>query len=59
MYPDEFDLYRADSVGEALDLLEEHADVETELLAGGHSLLPTMKSGLACPAVGIARGEVG
>jgi carbon-monoxide dehydrogenase medium subunit len=58
MYPDEFDLYRADSVGEALDLLEEHADVETELLAGGHSLLPTMKSGLASPDVVIDIGEV-
>lgn len=51
MYPDEFDLVAADSVGEALDLLAEHGDAETELLAGGHSLLPTMKSGLASPDV--------
>lgn len=51
MYPDEFDLYEAESVEEAIDLVEEHADVDTELLAGGHSLLPTMKSGLASPDV--------
>jgi carbon-monoxide dehydrogenase medium subunit len=51
MYPDEFDLVEASSVGETLDLLDEHADVETELLAGGHSLLPTMKTGLASPDV--------
>jgi len=47
MYPDEFDYHRAESVEEALDLLEEYPD--TELLAGGHSLLPTMKSGLSDP----------
>jgi carbon-monoxide dehydrogenase medium subunit len=58
MYPDEFDLYEADSVGEALDLLDEHGDAETELLAGGHSLLPTMKSGLASPGVVIDIGQV-
>lgn len=51
MYPDEFDYYEAGSVGEALDLLEEHADREAELIAGGHSLLPTMKTGLASPDV--------
>jgi len=51
MYPDEFDYVRADSVEEAIDLLEEHSMQETELLAGGHSLLPTMKSGLASPDV--------
>jgi len=51
MYPDDFDLYRPTTVGEALDLLSEHDDAETEILAGGHSLLPTMKSGLASPDV--------
>lgn len=51
MYPDAFDYERADTVEEAIDLLEEHAMQETELLAGGHSLLPTMKSGLASPDV--------
>lgn len=51
MYPDEFDLYEATTVDEAIDLMEEHAGAETELLAGGHSLLPTMKTGLASPDV--------
>ncbi|MFB6170176.1 MAG: xanthine dehydrogenase family protein subunit M [Haloarculaceae archaeon] len=51
MYPNEFDYYEATSVEEALDLLEEHGDQNTELLAGGHSLIPTMKSGLADPDV--------
>jgi len=51
MYPDEFDYYGADSVGEALDLLDEYSGAETELLAGGHSLLPAMKTGLSSPDV--------
>ena len=51
MFPDEFDYYRAESVQEAIELLDEHSTEETELLAGGHSLLPTMKSGLSSPDV--------
>ncbi|MDS0297793.1 xanthine dehydrogenase family protein subunit M [Halogeometricum sp. S1BR25-6] len=51
MFPDEFDYYEAESVSEAVDLLEEHAMAETELLAGGHSLLPAMKTGLSSPDV--------
>lgn len=51
MYPDEFDYASADSVEEALDLLGEHEGAETEVLAGGHSLLPAMKLGLASPDV--------
>jgi carbon-monoxide dehydrogenase medium subunit len=47
MYPDEFDYHRAESVDHALELLSEHPGAE--ILAGGHSLLPTMKSGLASP----------
>jgi carbon-monoxide dehydrogenase medium subunit len=58
MYPDEFDYYRADSVAEAIDLLNEHVSAETELLSGGHSLLPTMKSGLASPDVVIDIGHI-
>lgn len=49
MFPAQFDYYKASSVSEALDLMEEHSDEDPELLAGGHSLLPTMKSGLASP----------
>ena len=58
MFPDQFDYYRAESVSEALDLLDEHSGAETELLAGGHSLLPAMKSGLSSPDVLIDIGSV-
>jgi carbon-monoxide dehydrogenase medium subunit len=58
MYPDEFDYYEAETVTEAIDLLEEHATAETELLAGGHSLLPAMKTGLSSPDVLIDIGDV-
>lgn len=58
MYPDEFEYYRAETVTEAINLLEEHAMVETELLAGGHSLLPAMKTGLSSPDVLIDIGQV-
>lgn len=47
MYPAQFDYIRAESVGQALDLLEEHDDAE--LLAGGQSLVPAMKTGPARP----------
>jgi carbon-monoxide dehydrogenase medium subunit len=56
MYPDEFDYHRAESVEHALDLLDEHPDAE--VLAGGHSLLPTMKSGLADPDVLVDIGHI-
>lgn len=58
MYPPAFEYVRADTVDEALALLAEHDDVETELLAGGHSLLPTVKSGLANPDVLIDIGRI-
>ncbi len=58
MYPDEFDYYEVGSVDEAIDLLQEHELAETELLAGGHSLLPAMKTGLSSPDVLIDLGGV-
>ncbi|SDY94115.1 FAD binding domain-containing protein [Halopenitus persicus] len=58
MFPDEFDYYEATSVDEAIDLLAEHSGAETELLAGGHSLLPAMKSGLSSPDVLIDVGGI-
>jgi carbon-monoxide dehydrogenase medium subunit len=58
MYPDEFDYHRAESVDHALELLADNVNAETELLAGGHSLLPTMKSGLASPDVVIDIGQI-
>lgn len=51
MFPAAFDYVRADSVDDAVSLLTEHGDGDVELLAGGHSLLPTIKSGLAAPDV--------
>ncbi|MFB6096145.1 MAG: xanthine dehydrogenase family protein subunit M [Haloferacaceae archaeon] len=48
MYPSSFDYRRPQTVAEALEL-QADADGEVELLAGGHSLIPTMKSGLAEP----------
>jgi carbon-monoxide dehydrogenase medium subunit len=58
MYPDEFDYHEATSVEEAVELLEETAGEETELLAGGHSLLPAMKTGLSSPDVLIDIGDI-
>jgi carbon-monoxide dehydrogenase medium subunit len=49
MIPASFDYLRANSVGEAIALLEQHGD-EAKLLAGGHSLIPMMKLRLATPA---------
>ncbi|WP_254532949.1 FAD binding domain-containing protein [Natrinema gelatinilyticum] len=51
MYPSSFEYYAVADVKEAVDLLVEHDGSDVELLAGGHSLLPTMKSGLSSPDV--------
>lgn len=51
MYPDTFEYFPAESVDHAVELSEEHADKDVEFLAGGHSLIPTMKSRLANPDV--------
>ncbi|MFB6130158.1 MAG: xanthine dehydrogenase family protein subunit M [Salinigranum sp.] len=56
MYPDSFEYHRAESVGDALELLSAHP--EAEILAGGHSLLPTMKSGLSSPEALIDVGDL-
>jgi carbon-monoxide dehydrogenase medium subunit len=56
MYPDEFDYHRARSVDHAVELLAENPDAE--VLAGGHSLLPMMKSGLADPPMLVDIGEL-
>ncbi|NGM70850.1 xanthine dehydrogenase family protein subunit M [Natronolimnobius sp. AArcel1] len=47
MYPPSFDYHRAGSVTEALSLLAELPDAT--LLAGGHALLPRLKTGDAAP----------
>jgi aerobic carbon-monoxide dehydrogenase medium subunit len=48
MYTNEFDYFRPSHIQEALALLEQHPDAK--LLAGGHSLIPTMKLRLAAPS---------
>lgn len=58
MFPDEFDYVAADSVEDALELFEEYHDEEVEVLAGGHSLIPTMKTGLSSPDVLIDIGDI-
>ncbi|WP_129674091.1 xanthine dehydrogenase family protein subunit M [Candidatus Chloroploca sp. Khr17] len=50
MIPSSFTFYAPSRLDEALDLLQQYGD-EAKLLAGGHSLLPTMKLRLATPAV--------
>lgn len=45
-----FDYHRAASVEEAIGLLKQH-NGDAKLLAGGHSLIPTMKLRLNSPAV--------
>jgi len=55
--PTPFDYVRADSIEQALDLLNEHGDA-AKLLAGGHSLLPLMKLRLASPEVLVDIGRL-
>ncbi|HEX6481656.1 MAG TPA: xanthine dehydrogenase family protein subunit M [Ktedonobacteraceae bacterium] len=55
--PAAFDYYPAASVDEAISLLQQYGD-EAKLLAGGHSLLPTMKLRLAQPGVLIDIGRI-
>ena len=47
--PAAFDYHPATSVNEAIALLQQYGD-DAKLLAGGHSLIPTMKLRLAQPA---------
>lgn len=49
MYPAPFTYHQSESVDDALSRLGEQNGREIEVVAGGHSLLPTMKSGLASP----------
>ena len=46
--PAAFDYHPATSVDEAIALLQQYGD-DAKLLAGGHSLIPTMKLRLAQP----------
>jgi carbon-monoxide dehydrogenase medium subunit len=55
--PAAFDYHPAKTVDEALALLQQYGD-EAKLLAGGHSLLPTMKLRLAQPAHLVDLGKI-
>jgi len=46
MIPAAFDYIRAGSLAEAIDLLQQDAE-GTKLVAGGHTLIPTLKLRLA------------
>ncbi len=50
MIPGSFDYVMANSVPEAIALLEKHGD-EAKILAGGHSLIPLLRFRLAAPSV--------
>lgn len=52
-----FDYHAPSSVEEALNLLSGNDDAK--ILAGGHSLIPMMKTGLAAPGTLIDLGKVG
>jgi carbon-monoxide dehydrogenase medium subunit len=55
--PAAFDYHPATSVDEAITLLQQYGD-DAKLLAGGHSLLPTMKLRLAQPGHLIDLGKI-
>jgi carbon-monoxide dehydrogenase medium subunit len=56
MYPAKFEYYRAGSVDEAIGLLQQHSGAK--VLAGGHSLIPSMKLRLAQPPVLVDIGRI-
>ncbi len=57
MIPESFDYQRAGSVSEAISLLQQGGD-DAKILAGGHSLIPTMKLRLATPGTLIDIGGI-
>ena len=57
MIPSAFDYQRPTSLAEAVRLLASRAD-DAKILAGGHSLVPTMKLRLANPALLIDIGRI-
>jgi carbon-monoxide dehydrogenase medium subunit len=58
MIPASFDYVRATSLSHAIGLLQNDPD-GTKLVAGGHTLIPTLKLRLASPALLIDIGGVG
>ena len=57
MIPESFDYQRASSVSEAISLLQKGGE-DAKILAGGHSLIPTMKLRLATPETLIDIGGI-
>jgi len=57
MYPTSFDYFAPSTIEESLDLLTRYGD-DAKLLAGGQSLIPTMKLRLAQPRYLIDLGQV-
>ena len=57
MIPESFDYQRAGSVSEAISLLQKGGE-DAKILAGGHSLIPTMKLRLATPETLIDIGGI-
>jgi aerobic carbon-monoxide dehydrogenase medium subunit len=57
MIPAEFDYHVAQSVDDAIALMKQYGD-DAKFLAGGHSLLPTMKLRMAQPAHLIDLGRI-
>jgi carbon-monoxide dehydrogenase medium subunit len=56
MHPPKFDYYRAQSVNEAISLMQEHS--QAKFLAGGHSLIPALNIRLSDPGVLIDIGSI-
>lgn len=56
MFPASFDYHRAETVEDAVRLLDAHPDAK--LMAGGHSLIPMMKLRLAQPTAVIDIGRI-
>jgi len=56
MYPPKFDYYKANSLNDAVALLQQHGGAK--VLAGGHSLIPVMNLRLADPGTLIDIGRV-
>ena len=57
MIPESFDYQRASTVSEAISLLQQHGE-DAKIVAGGHSLIPTMKLRLATPGTLIDIGGI-
>lgn len=56
MYPPKFDYHRANSLNDAVALLQQHGGAK--VLAGGHSLIPVMNLRLADPGTLVDIGRV-